>query len=107
MNGRRSCREVAADRTGPPVSHLGFIGQEATRQRLGREAWRFPGGAVNVDGLAAGAADEVMVVVADPGLESSRMTRSFQTADEANPSQGGEEDVGAVPGHDAAACRDR
>ena len=55
--------------TATPEDHLGLADLE-TRCVVGRETGRLTGDAVDVDREAAVAADEVMVVVADPGLEA-------------------------------------
>jgi hypothetical protein len=58
-------------RTAPPVDDLGLVDLVAfvvDRRETGREA----DGAVDVDGTSADAADQMVVVVADPILEARR-----------------------------------
>jgi len=60
---------LLAGRAGAPVDHFGFIDFEAV-MRVGGEAGGFADGATDVFGLAAGAADEVVMVVADAVFEA-------------------------------------
>ncbi len=80
---------VLALRTGSPVRDLCFVGPEPGREGARREARHLTDRAVDVDGPAAIAADEVVMVVANPGLEASGMTRRLQTADEPSGRQRG------------------
>src|SRR6516165_8563211 len=61
-------------RTASPVDDLGFVDLVAhvvVRRQAGRGADR----AVDVGGTAADAADHVVMIVADPGLEARRRRR--------------------------------
>ncbi len=80
---------VLALRTGSPVRDLCFVGPEPGREGARREARHLTDRAVDVDGPAAIAADEMVMVVANPGLEASGMTRRLQTADEPRSRQRG------------------
>lgn len=68
------------------------------REGGGVEARRGPGGAVNVDGVAAGPAHEVVVVVADSVLEPSRVAGGLDAADQAGLGQGGQDVVHRLEG---------
>src|SRR6266702_2171535 len=69
----RPVQSSPAIRTGPPVGHLGFVCLEPARQSARRQAGRLADRAVDVDGPAAATADEMVMVVADPGLETRRV----------------------------------
>ena len=67
--------------TAPPVGHFGLVDLVAPIvDRL--ETGRVADGAVDVDHTAADSADQMVMVVANPILESSRRTRGLYTADE-------------------------
>jgi hypothetical protein len=91
---------------GPPVGDLGLVDLEAARQPVGQQAGVRTGGAVDVEGGAAGAADEVVVVVADPGLVARRVPGRLDAADQAGRSEGTEHVVHRLHG-DAADALDR
>jgi hypothetical protein len=97
--GRR--RGVTAVRAGSPVRHLGFGGRESAGQRAGREAGRLARRAVDVDGPAACAADEMVMVVADPGLEARRVPGRLQAADKPGGGKRAEDVVDGLNGHAA------
>jgi hypothetical protein len=66
-----------------PVDHFGFIDDEAVV--FGRlETGGFPNRAIDIDGCVALAADEVVVVVTDPGLVKSGSTGGFDPAQDAS-----------------------
>ena len=77
--GRRC---LLASRTDAPINDLGLVDNESTTVR-GFQARRRPHGTVGVDGDAAAATDEVMVVVVDSVLVPSRRTGRLNPPDEA------------------------
>lgn len=72
-----------------PVDNFGFVDVVSTVVR-GGETGRVADGAVDVDQAPAVAADEVVVVVADPVLEPGRGARRLDPADETGFGEGAE-----------------
>ena len=77
----------SAGRAGAPVDDLGLVDVVAVVVR-GVQAGALADGAVDVDDRAAGAADEVVVVVADPQLVAGGGAGRLDPADEASLGQG-------------------
>ena len=83
-----------------PVDDLGLVDLVA-RVVGGREARRVADRAVDVDHLAAGAADQVVVVVAHAVLVAGRASRRAGCAGEALVGEGAEDVVDGLAGHGA------
>ena len=82
---------------GAPVDDLGLIDPEA-RVVAGVEAGGFADGAVDIDCFAAGATDEVMVVVADAVFIEGGGAGGLNAADEAGLGEGAEGVVDGLAG---------
>src|SRR5690606_888251 len=85
---------------GAPVDDFSFVDAVAGVGG-GGQARGVAGGAIDVDGLAAGAADEVMVVVADAIFVKRGGTSGLDAADEALVGEKVEGVVDGLPGDDA------
>src|SRR5438270_10364026 len=70
----------------PPVNDLGLI-DRVTRGVSWLKARRVAGGAIDVDHPVAVAADEMVVIVADPGLIPGRRPGQFDPPDDPLPRQ--------------------
>ena len=73
---------LLAGRAGAPVDHFGFVDLEAV-VIVGMQARGFADGAADVLGLAAGTADEVMMVIADPVFVEGGGVGRLDAADDA------------------------
>ena len=73
----------------PPIDHFGLVDREASGVG-GLEARGMSDGAVDVDHAAAGAADEVVVVVADPVLIAGGRAGGLDPSQEARLDEGPE-----------------
>ena len=73
---------VEQDGAEAPVDDLGLVDREAVVVG-GGQAGHLADGAVDVDDRAAGAADEVVVVVADPALVAGDRARRLDAPDQA------------------------
>src|SRR4029079_33489 len=82
----RLCNCLPAARTTPPVNDFGLV--DDVPRIVGRgQAWHGADGAVHVDRAAAGAADQMMVVVADPRLVPRRRAGGLDTAEQTHVDQ--------------------
>ena len=73
---------LLAGGAGAPVDHFGFVDLEAM-VRMGLEAGGFADGATDVFGLAAGTADEVVMIVADAVFITRRGIGGLDASDDA------------------------
>jgi hypothetical protein len=87
-------------RAAAPVDDLGFVDDEA-RVVGGRQARGGADGAVDIDHAAAGAADQMVVVVADPILVPCRRTGGLDPSDQPVLGQDAQRVVHRLPGDDA------
>ena len=70
-----------AIRTAAPIRDLGFVDLEALAVGRG-ETWGGPNRAVHVDHAAADAADQMVMVVADAGLEAGGRAHRLDAAEQ-------------------------
>ena len=94
----RRIRSSRARGAGAPVDDLGLVDGEAVVVG-GIEARCLAGGALDIDHRAAGAADEVVVVVAELQLEAGRVAGRLELADEAVRGQRAEDVVDRLGAH--------
>ena len=82
---------------GAPVDHFGFVDLEAM-VRMGLEAGGFADGAADVFGLAAGTADEVVMVVPDAVFVACRRIGGLDAADDAFVREDVQDVIDRLPG---------
>ena len=85
---------------GAPVDHFGLVDLEAM-VRMGLEAGGFTDGATDVFGLAAGTADEVVMIVADAVFVARRGIRRLDAADDALVREDIQDIIDRLPGNRA------